>query len=77
VGDPPGPAIAIPLARELAGRFFGRSGGGIGQLLLPGAAGTEMLRVIGLRFRANKVDATIVIDNAHRVPAENLRALVQ
>jgi hypothetical protein len=70
VGDTPGPAIAIPLARELAGRFFGRSGGVIGQLLLPGATGTEMLRAIGLRFQADKIDATIVIDNAHRVPAE-------
>jgi hypothetical protein len=76
VGDTPGPAIALPLARELAGRFFGK-GGGLGQLLLPGATGTEMLRAIGLRLQAEKVDATIVIDNAHRVPAENLRALVQ
>ena len=76
VGDTPGPAIAIPLARELAGRFFG-SGGGLGKLLLPGATGTEMLRAIGLRLQADKIDATIVIDNAHRVPAENLRTLVQ
>jgi hypothetical protein len=77
VGDTPGPAIAIPLARELAGRFFGKSGGGIGQLLLPGATGTEMLRAIGLRLQAEKIGATIVIDNAHRLPAENLCALVQ
>jgi SEC-C motif len=77
VGDTPGPAIAIPLARELAGRFFGRSGGALGQILLPGATGAEMLRAIGLRLRAEKVDATIVIDNAHRIPAENLRAVVQ
>jgi hypothetical protein len=76
VGDTPGPAIAIPLARELAARFFG-SGGGLGKLLLPGATGTEMLRAIGLRLQADKIDATIVIDNAHRVPAENLRTLVQ
>jgi len=47
VGETPGPAIAIPLARELAGRFFGKSGGALGQLLLPGATGTEMLRAIG------------------------------
>jgi hypothetical protein len=76
VGETPGPAIAIPLARELAGRFFGK-GGGLGKLLLPGATGTEMLRAIGLRLQAEKIDATIMIDNAHRVPAENLRALVQ
>jgi len=77
VGDTPGPAIAIPLARELAGRFFGKSSGALGQLLLPGATGTEMLRAIGVRLRAENIDTTIVIDNAHRVPAENLRALVQ
>jgi hypothetical protein len=77
VGETPGPAIAIPLARELAGRFFGKSGGALGQLLLPGATGTEMLRAIGLRLRAENIDTTIVIDNAHRVPAESLRALVQ
>jgi hypothetical protein len=76
VGDTPGTAIAIPLAREVAARFFGR-GGGLGKLLLPGATGTEMLRAIGLRLQAEKIDAIIVIDNAHRVPAENLRALVQ
>jgi hypothetical protein len=77
VGDTPGPAIAIPLARELAGRFFGKSGGALGQLLLPGATGTEMLHAIGVRLHAEDIDATIVIDNMHRVPAENLRAIVQ
>jgi hypothetical protein len=61
VGDTPGPAIAIPLARELAGRFFGKSGGALGQLLLPGATGTEMLRAIGVRLRAENIDTTIVI----------------
>jgi hypothetical protein len=76
VGDTPGPAIALSLARELAGRFFGK-GGGLGKMLLPGATGTEMLRAITLRLQSEKLDATVVIDNAHRVPAENLRALVQ
>lgn len=77
VGDTPGPAVAIPLARELAGRFFGKSCGALGRILLPGASGTEMLRAIGLRLQADKIDATVVIDNAHRIPAESLRALVQ
>ncbi|MBI1209738.1 MAG: hypothetical protein GC191_20955 [Azospirillum sp.] len=76
VGDTPGPAIALPLARELAGRFF-RKGGSLGQILLPGATGTEMLRAIGLRLQSEKINAIIVIDNAHRVPTENLRTIVQ
>jgi hypothetical protein len=76
VGDTPGPALALPLARELAGRFFGKSGG-LGRILLPGATGAEMLRALGLRLEQERIEATIVIDNAHRVPAENLRAVVE
>jgi hypothetical protein len=76
VGDTPGPAVAIPLARELAGRFF-ESGGGLGQILLPGATGLEMLRAIDLRLQSLGLSATVVIDNAHRVPAEDLRSVLQ
>jgi hypothetical protein len=76
VGDTPGSAISIPLARELAARFFG-SGGGLGKLLLPGATGTEMLRAIGLRLQAERTHVVIVIDNAHRIPAQILHMIVQ
>jgi hypothetical protein len=76
VGDTPGSAVAIPLARELAGRFF-ESGGGLGQVLLPGATGLEMLRAIDLRLQSRGLSATVVIDNAHRVPAEGLRSVAQ
>jgi hypothetical protein len=76
VGDLPGPAIAIPLARELAGRYFG-SGGGLGQILLPGATGLEMLRALALQLRSQKLQPTVVIDNAHRVPSDSLREIVQ
>jgi SEC-C motif len=75
VGDTPGPAIAIPLARELAGRFF--SGSGLATILRPGATGLEMLRAIGLRLQSQGISATAVIDNAHRIPSDNLRAVVQ
>jgi hypothetical protein len=74
VGDNPGTAIAIPLGRELAARFFG-SGGAIGKLLLPGATGVEMLRAIGNRLHEEKTDVIVVIDNSHRASAEELRAL--
>jgi SEC-C motif len=76
VGDTPGSAIAIPLARELAGRFF-ESSGGLGQVLLPGATGLEMLRAIDLRLQSRGLLVTVVIDNAHRVPAEGLRSVAQ
>jgi hypothetical protein len=76
VSDTPSSAISIPLARELAARFFGKKGGTLGQLLLPGATGAEMLRAIALRLQAEKVEATIVVDNAHRVVAEDLTAIL-
>jgi hypothetical protein len=76
VGDTPGPAVAIPLARELAGRFF-ESGGGLGQVLLPGTTGLEMLRAIDLRLQSLGLSATVVIDNAPRVPAEDLHSVLQ
>lgn len=76
VGDTPGSAIAIPLARELAGRFFASSGG-LGQVLLPGATGLEMLALIARQLQSRGVSATVVIDNAHRVSAEDLRSVVQ
>ena len=76
VGDLPGSAIAIPLARELAARYFA-SGGGLGQILLPGATGLEILHTLALRLQAQGLHPTVVIDNAHRVASENLREIVR
>ncbi len=75
VGDLPGPAVAIPLARELAGRYFA-DGGGLGQILLPGATGLEMLRVLARRLQSQGLRPTIVVDNAQRVPSETLREII-
>jgi len=55
VGDLPGPAVAVPLARELAARYRGNTGGGLGQILLPGATGLEMLRALALRLQARGI----------------------
>jgi hypothetical protein len=76
VGDIPGPAIAIPLARELAARFFGR-GGGLGEILLPGSTGLEMLRILDGRLRARGIAPIVVVDNAHRAPADSLHTILQ
>lgn len=75
VGDLPGPAIAIPLARELAGRYFG-SGGGLGQVLLPGATGLEILHALASRLQAQNIHPIVVIDNAHKVPSDSVTEIV-
>ena len=75
--ETPGPAIASALARELAARLFGRTGGQLGEILLPGATGLEILRNIGVRLAASSQDVTIILDNAHRIPPVDLQTLVQ
>lgn len=75
--DTPGPALASSLARELAARLFGRTGGGLGEILLPGASGLEILQLIGARLTAQGQEVTVVLDNAHCLPASDLRAVIQ
>lgn len=77
VTETPGPALASALARELAARLFGRTGGRLGEILLPGATGPEILHTIGTRLAATGRDATIVLDNAHRIPPADLQTLVR
>jgi len=75
IGDNPGTAISIPLARELAGRFFGK-GGGLGEVLLPGATGMDMLRALGLRLKREAMSITVIIDNAHRGNPDSLSDII-
>jgi hypothetical protein len=77
VTETPGPALASALARELAARLFGRTGGQLGEILLPGATGPEILCTIGTRLAESGQDATIVLDNAHRIPPADIQTLVQ
>ncbi|MEM9512010.1 MAG: ATP-binding protein [Cyanobacteria bacterium P01_E01_bin.48] len=76
VADVSGPALSSAVARELAARIFGSRGGKLGEILLPGASGTEILFAIGRQLAEDQLTATIVLDNAHRVPAEDLASLV-
>jgi len=75
--DVPGPTVAASLVRELAGRLLGATKGGLGEILLPGASGLEMLRILDRRLNRDAIDAVVVIDNAHRVPKDDLRAVVE
>lgn len=77
VKDMPGSALASALARELAARYFGKTGDRLGEVLLPGASGTEILHAISARFAADGEDVTIVLDNAHCVPPQDLFAVTQ
>jgi hypothetical protein len=76
VADISGPALASAVARELAARMYGSRGEKLGQILLPGASGTEILFAIGRHLAEDQITATIVLDNAHRVPAVDLVSLV-
>lgn len=76
IGDVAGPALANGLARELAGRLYG-NGGQLGQVLLPGASGREILRGLSGRIAEEGQTVTVALDNAHQIPSEDLIAAVQ
>jgi hypothetical protein len=76
VADISGPALANAVARELAARMFGSRGDKLGKILLPGASGTEILVAVGRHLAEDGLTATVVLDNAHRVPAADLVPLV-
>jgi hypothetical protein len=76
IADISGPALASAVARELAARMYGSRGGRLGEILLPGASGTEILFAIGRHLAEDQLTATVVLDNAHRIPASDLVSLV-
>lgn len=73
VGDLPGNALAGSLARELAARFLGPGTPGAAQL--PAASGLELLQALNQRIDLPE-PPLVVIDNVHRVDAEDLRRIV-
>lgn len=77
VGDVPGPAIAASLVRELAAQWAAPSVDSLRQVLLPGGTGIEALRALDRFIGANNLDAIVVLDNAHRVPSNDLRILIE
>lgn len=77
IADISGPALASAVARELAARMFGSRDSKLGEILLPGASGTEILVAIGRHLAEDGLTATVVLDNAHRVSAADLVPLVR
>jgi hypothetical protein len=75
VGDIPSTALVSTVSRELAAHLFGGDGGTLGEVVLPGATGSEILLAINRALASQNATATLVIDNAHRVSADDIRAL--
>lgn len=77
VGDLPGPAIASSLVRELAPLVLDPSSPEIRRVLTIGSTGNESLQVLDEHIGHQNLSALVVLDNAHRVPVDSLRALVE
>jgi len=76
VVETPGPALASAVTREVAGRMFGRVSGKLGEILLPGASGLDMLGALSVKLGEEGIHAHVIIDNAHRVPASDIKVMV-
>ncbi len=73
IGDLPGDSLASTLVRELAGKFAIPDREGLRKILLPGASGYEALRTFDTYLNQNDKVILLVLDNAHRVPVDNIR----
>jgi hypothetical protein len=77
IGDMPTSAVAPSLARELAAILFPGKRDEIRKLMLPGASGLQSLRAIDLYIQRNGLILTTVLDNVHRMDANELIAIVR
>lgn len=75
-GDLPGPALASTLVRELAAKFATSNREGLRKILLPGASGYDALRMFDRFLNQQGVTLLLVLDNAHRIPVDNLRDIL-
>jgi len=73
VGDLPGTALATTLVRELAAKFATADRYGLRKVILPGASGYDALRTFDAYLEEKGESLLVVLDNAHRIPVENLR----
>lgn len=76
VADTPGAALANAVAREVAGRLFG-TGRGLGEVLLPGASGREILQLLSRRLVERGELVTVALDNVHQLSADDLVGVIQ
>lgn len=77
VADIAGPVVAMSLARELAVRSYGKRKGELGEILLPGASGLELLRSLDKRLDGDGIATVAVIDNVHKAPPEDLASIIK
>lgn len=75
--ETPGPALAMALARELVARWYGSTGNRLGELLLPGASGLEILGALARNLADGGLQALVVLDNVHRIPPQDIADLVR
>ena len=74
VSDLPPGAVPTNLAREIVARFMG---GGTGGVQLPPNGGLDALRYSDQLLHESGGSATIVLDNVHRLRAEDFRQIVE
>jgi hypothetical protein len=76
VGELPGSALATSLVRELAPRIVESYSDTVRKILYPGATGLESLSALSIHLKSLDKQPIIVLDNSHRMPAENLRSVI-
>ncbi|WP_169748351.1 ATP-binding protein [Xenophilus azovorans] len=75
--ETPSEALAAALVRELAAKLSGASDSVRREILLPGASGLESLTALDTYLRRQGMAPIVVLDNAHRIDAQNLRRMVE
>lgn len=76
VGELPGSALATSLIRELTPKLVEGRSDVARKILYPGATGLESLSILSAHLKDLDRQPIIVLDNAHRIPADNLRSVV-
>src|ERR1700728_1223300 len=77
VGDMPTAAVAPSLARELAAVLMHDKREEIRRIMLPGSSGLQSLRGIDQFVQRSGVPFTAVLDNAHRMDANELTNIIR
>ncbi len=71
VADTPSVSLASTMAREIAGRLFAE-GQQLGQVLLPGASGREILQIISRLINESGNTVMVALDNVHKLSSDDL-----
>lgn len=77
IGDELGPTLPGALANEIAATFaLMDPSKPLNEILVPSSSGMDLLRQLASYASRQGLDATIVIDNAHRIPANVIRSVL-